>query len=76
MGQCRPWRSGGRHRMDSIPIRRGESFLASFFDTCAVKESALVRPRFYSATFALQEALFGIENDDIGAFRRGVSPYV
>jgi aminoglycoside 2''-phosphotransferase len=37
---------------------------------------ALPRARFYIGTFALQEALFGIENDDMGAFERGMARYL
>ena len=53
-----------------------QSFLQSFFDTYAVMESAVVRAKFYAGTFPLQEALFGIENNDVGAFKRGISAYV
>jgi aminoglycoside 2''-phosphotransferase len=34
------------------------------------------RMRFYARTFALQEALFGAEQGDAEAFRRGLAPYV
>lgn len=34
------------------------------------------RTRFYQGTFALLEALFGIENDDPGAFQDGMASYV
>ena len=54
----------------------GESFLASLFDTYAVTEADLVRARFYADTFMLQEALFGIEHDDLESFRLGNSTYV
>ncbi len=36
---------------------------------------ALGRVAFYRGTFALQEALFGVENGDEGAFRAGIAPY-
>jgi aminoglycoside 2''-phosphotransferase len=35
----------------------------------------LPRARFYAGTFALQEALFGAEHSDAGAFARGLAPY-
>jgi aminoglycoside 2''-phosphotransferase len=34
------------------------------------------RVRFYRGTFALQEALFGVEQGDHAAFRAGIAPYV
>jgi len=37
--------------------------------------TAAVRVRFYRGTFALQEALFGAEQDDEDALRRGIAPY-
>jgi aminoglycoside 2''-phosphotransferase len=33
------------------------------------------RVRFYRGTFALQEALHGVENDDIEAFENGIKTY-
>ncbi|MEM7033219.1 MAG: phosphotransferase, partial [Chloroflexota bacterium] len=39
-------------------------------------EACLDRIEFYRGTFALQEALFGIENGDEEAFEDGISPYV
>ncbi len=38
-------------------------------------QGALARVAFYRGTFALQEALFGIENDDAEAFRAGIEEY-
>ena len=35
----------------------------------------LPRARFYRATFALQEALSGLQDDDQDAFERGIAPY-
>lgn len=35
----------------------------------------LPRARFYSSTFALQEALFGLETGDRKAFEAGIAPY-
>jgi aminoglycoside 2''-phosphotransferase len=34
------------------------------------------RVKFYKSTFALQEALHGIENDDEQAFKNGISAYI
>jgi aminoglycoside 2''-phosphotransferase len=39
-------------------------------------EHALNRVRFYRGTFALQEALFGIENDDPVALRNGLASVI
>jgi aminoglycoside 2''-phosphotransferase len=38
--------------------------------------NATDREQFYKGTFALQEALFGIESGDEEAFRRGIAAYV
>jgi aminoglycoside 2''-phosphotransferase len=38
-------------------------------------EPMLDRMQFYRGTFALQEALYGIEHDDRGAFERGIAGY-
>ncbi len=38
-------------------------------------QSALNRVAFYRGTFALQEAVFGVENGDEEAFRAGIAPY-
>ncbi len=53
----------------------GESFLKKFYATYPEIESTLERAQFYAGTFALQEALFGIENNDAEAFRRGIATY-
>ena len=39
-------------------------------------QGALVRAAFYKGTFALQEVLFGIENDDDDAFHTAQRPIV
>jgi aminoglycoside 2''-phosphotransferase len=39
-------------------------------------EPMLERARFYRGTFALQEALHGLLNDDRAAFRSGIADYV
>jgi aminoglycoside 2''-phosphotransferase len=38
--------------------------------------TALDRVHFYCGTFALQEALFGVENGDDAAFQAGIAEYV
>jgi aminoglycoside 2''-phosphotransferase len=38
-------------------------------------DAAIPRVQFYVGTFALQEALFGVENGDDGAFERGIAAY-
>lgn len=56
------------------------SYGDSFFSRCRAAypriESALARVYFYRGTFALQEALFGVENDDPKALERGLAGYV
>jgi aminoglycoside 2''-phosphotransferase len=56
------------------------SFGPSFLGRCAKYypeiETASQRIRFYYGTFALQEALFGIENGDQRAFARGMETFV
>jgi aminoglycoside 2''-phosphotransferase len=44
--------------------------------TYPVTQALLDRAAFYCGTFALQEALFGVENDDEAAFRAGIAAYV
>jgi aminoglycoside 2''-phosphotransferase len=39
-------------------------------------DSLLARVRFYKGTFALYEALFGIENGDQAAFEAGMKTYI
>lgn len=50
------------------PFGYGESFLELFSSVYPDTKLLLERARFYSSTFALQEALFGIENNDKEAF--------
>jgi aminoglycoside 2''-phosphotransferase len=56
------------------------SFGKAFLSRCARYypeiEAASERIRFYCGTFALQEALFGIENGDKEAFRSGMETFV
>ena len=51
-----------------------------FYGECArhypEMQTALPRARFYIETFALQEALFGIENDDTDALKAGLKTYI
>ena len=54
----------------------GEDFVAAgsaaYPELCAL----LPRARFYRRTFALQEALYGVEHGDDAAFARGIAPYL
>jgi len=53
----------------------GESFLKKFYAAYPEIETTLERAQFYAGTFALREALFGIENNDAEALRRGIATY-
>ncbi|GGD96480.1 phosphotransferase family protein [Paenibacillus nasutitermitis] len=53
----------------------GEDFLKKMYVFYPGLQSAESRMRFYRGTFALQEALFGIENDDEQAFKNGIFNY-
>ena len=54
----------------------GEPFLARCARYYPQIETASERIRFYYGTFALQEALFGIENGDEDAVASGMEPFV
>jgi len=54
----------------------GEAFLARCARYYPEIEAASGRMRFYYGTFALQEALFGIENGDDEAFASGMETFV
>lgn len=56
---------------------RGSSaaFAVRFFKLYPELESMMERVHFYSGTFAISEALFGIENDDLEALKSGLAPY-
>ncbi len=54
----------------------GEAFYAQCCPHYPEMEHALNRVRFYRGTFALQEALFGIENDDPVALRNGLASVI
>lgn len=56
------------------------SYGEDFYQQCAViypaMAAALARVHFYRGTFALQEALFGIGNNDVAAFQNGIAYYL
>lgn len=52
----------------------GEPFVRQGLATYPAMEQMLPRARFYLSTFALQEALYGIEHDDLDAVERGLAP--
>jgi aminoglycoside 2''-phosphotransferase len=54
----------------------GEAFLARCTGYYPAIEAASTRIHFYYGTFALQEALFGIENGDQQAFASGMETFV
>lgn len=54
----------------------GEAFVKRFEPIYPNIDSLLPRARFYTSTFALQEALYGIENDDQESFKAGIADYV
>lgn len=54
----------------------GESFVLRCGRAYPKVGSFLGRIRFYQGTFALLEALFGVENDDEDAFEAGMAQYV
>jgi len=57
-------------------ISYGETLYEQCYAVYPEMEQALKRARFYCGTFALQEALFGIENGDQTAFQNGMVKYV
>ena len=57
-------------------ISFGEAFYRNCCSVYPEMETALERVKFYCETFALQEALFGFDNDDQEAFRAGMENYV
>lgn len=54
----------------------GEEFVERCGRAYPGVEALMERIRFYQGTFALQEALFGLENNDRGAFRSGIEQYL
>ncbi|MDF2788774.1 MAG: aminoglycoside phosphotransferase [Neobacillus sp.] len=53
----------------------GEEFFTMCLDLYPNGAEIAERVRFYSSTFALQEALHGVENDDIEAFENGIKAF-
>ncbi len=56
-------------------ISYGEAFLERFSVHYLGIEALLPRARFYASTFALQEALYGVEDGDQAAFESGIASY-
>ena len=56
-------------------VSYGEQFLERFADIYPGIEKTLPRARFYAGTFALQEALYGIEDGNQEAFESGIAEY-
>jgi aminoglycoside 2''-phosphotransferase len=54
----------------------GASFFERFCSSYPETEALLKRAQFYKGTFALQEALHGLLNDDKEAFESGIAEYV
>ena len=57
-------------------ISYGKEFFKMCASTYPEMEQTYDRVIFYCGTFALQEALFGVENDDKDAFQAGMEEYV
>ena len=53
----------------------GDAFVAALAPAYPGLEALLPRARFYKSTFALQEALFGLEHGDGDAFASGMAGY-
>jgi aminoglycoside 2''-phosphotransferase len=53
-----------------------ESFFNRFYDAYPEIESMLERAQFYKGTYALQEALHGLLNNDQEAFKSGMAEYL
>jgi aminoglycoside 2''-phosphotransferase len=53
----------------------GEPFLQRILGYLPGGEAMLGRARFYRGTFALQEALYGVEHDDRAAMERGIAGF-
>lgn len=58
------------------PLGYGEAFILNHFDSYPDAKNLLKRAKLYTKTFALQEALYGIENDDQRAFDTGIKIYI
>lgn len=57
------------------PVSYPESLLERFAADYPGIDAMLSRARFYTGTFALQEALYGIEDGDHKAFESGIAQY-
>lgn len=57
------------------PYGFDEDFITFFSHIYLSVDSMLDRAKFYASTFALQEALFGLENGDMEAFNSGMKKY-
>ncbi len=57
------------------PFGYGETFLRRFAKIYPIPPADLERARFYAGTFALQDAVFGIEHGDLQAFEAGIAAY-
>lgn len=57
------------------PMGYGENFAKDLLRAYPQMQALLPRARFYMSTFALQEALFGVETGDREAFEAGIAPY-
>ncbi|HEU5140552.1 MAG TPA: aminoglycoside phosphotransferase family protein [Bacillales bacterium] len=64
------------HDFAGILSGYGESFLNLFACEYPGMNGILERMHFYKSTFALQEALFGIENQDKETFQNGIKDYL
>ncbi len=53
----------------------GEDFIGRFAREYGCSRAMLARADLYRGTFALQEALFGVEHDDPDAFTDGIADY-
>lgn len=58
------------------PMGYGEGFIELILNTYPQAEPLIPRARFYVSTFALQEALFGVETGDKEAFYSGIASYL
>jgi aminoglycoside 2''-phosphotransferase len=63
--------------VDLAAVLWGPAELVAAIETAYGRTNELrQRIRFYAGTFALQEALFGLDQRDAGALRRGLAPYI
>ncbi len=57
------------------PVGYGEGFVRQLAPHYPLEEPALERARFYVSTFALDEALYGVEHGDTQAFEAGLAGF-